>query len=86
MPDEETSPEKKFDVRVVISSLGNERRTISMGLCSEDKVKEIMASIDAAWGVVRVSQALRLTGVDGVMVFANLDNVAFIEVQVQDGN
>ena len=78
-PEEE---DLKKNVKVVISSLGNERRTVHLGECSIDEIKGIMGTIEAAFHVVRVSQSLLLTGTDGITVFANLDNIAFVEVQI----
>lgn len=78
----ETVEVKTYDVRVTISSLGNERRVVKFDDCDEDKVREIVRTINSAFEVIRKSQALTLVGTDGVSVFANLDNVAFIEVHV----
>lgn len=80
MADEEEV--KKFNVRLIISSMANERRTINMGECDEDTCKDIVSTVNTAFGVIRASQALMLTGSDGVVVFANLDNIAFVEVHI----
>jgi len=74
--------DEKYDVRVTISSLSNERRVINLGECDEEKVQEVIQIVQSAFGTVRASQALALTGSDGVATFANLDNVAFVEVHV----
>jgi hypothetical protein len=82
MSDSEETEEKKFRTRVTISSLGSERRTIELGEVTQDQVKEVIRTVSAAFETVRKSQALMLTGGDGVATFANLDNVAFVEVHV----
>lgn len=79
---QEENTSKKYHVRVTISSLGNERRVINLGECDEEKVQEVIQIVQSAFGTVRVSQALALTGSDGVATFANLDNIAFVEVHV----
>jgi len=78
----EVEEDKKYDVRVVISSLGSEKRTIRLGECSEEDIQKIVATVNAAFGTVRASQSLMLTDRDGIVVFANLDNIAFVEVNV----
>lgn len=74
--------EEKYNVRVVISSLGNERRTINLGERSKEEAQSVIRTVDACFEVIRRSRALMLTGEDGIVVFANLDNVAFVEVHV----
>jgi len=74
--------EKKFRVRVTISSLSNERRVINLGECSEEQLQSIVGTVQSAFGTIRSSQALTLTGSDGVATFANIDNIAFVEVHV----
>ena len=68
-------------VSVVISSLGNERRTISLGELDKEAIGKLIGAIDATFGTVR-SSALMLTDANGTVVFANLDNTAFVEVQI----
>lgn len=82
MSDEDPVELKKHNVRVIIASLGNERRTINFGEMDEDRVQEIIQAINNSFGTIRQSNALLLTGSDGVVIFANLDNVAFVEVHV----
>jgi hypothetical protein len=72
----------KFRVSVTISALGNERRTIPLGERTQEEIQSIIRVIDAAFATVRASHALTLTDSNGVVVFANLDNVAFVEVHV----
>lgn len=81
MGEQEEEP-KNYNVRVTISSLGNERRVINLGECAEEKVQEVIQIVQSAFGTVRASQALALTGADGIATFANLDNVAFVEVHI----
>lgn len=84
-PTNQENPEvetKKVSIRLTISSLGNERRTINLGECNEEQVREVISTVNSAFGTVRSSQALMLTGFDGTVTFANLDNVAFVEVHV----
>lgn len=69
-------------VSVVISSLGNERRTISLGELDKEAIGKLIGAIDATFGTVRSSGALMLTDANGTVVFANLDNTAFVEVQI----
>lgn len=73
---------KKYRVTVTISSLGNERRKIELGEFEEEGAKAVIANVDAAFGTIRSSGALTLTGMDGGITFANLDNVAFVEIQI----
>lgn len=80
--DEESTTPTTHDVRVVISSLGSERRTIKFDGMEDEKVQSLIQTVNSAFGTVRISKALLLTGSDGVVVFANLDNVAFVEVHV----
>lgn len=83
MADEETPVEvKKLQVTITISSLGNERRTIRMGAADQESVDAALNEIHAAFGIVRVNNALRLTDSTGLTTIANLDNIAFVEVQV----
>jgi hypothetical protein len=81
-PDEETE-DKRFRTQVTIGSLGNERRIIELGELDEKQFQEVIRTISLAFEVVRKSYALMLTGKDGVTTFANLDNVAFVEVHVR---
>lgn len=74
--------ENKSNVRVTISSLGNERRVINFGECDDEQVGKIIQTVQSALGTIRTSEALTLVGMDGVTTFANLDNVAFVEVHV----
>ncbi|HEY0771761.1 MAG TPA: hypothetical protein VGD31_15655 [Sphingobacteriaceae bacterium] len=76
--DEETT----HNVQVTISSLGNERRTIRFDSMTDEKIKVLIEEVRLSFGTVRVSNALLLSGSDGVVVFANLDNVAFVEVHI----
>lgn len=76
--DEETT----HKVQVTISSLGNERRTIRFDSMTDEKIKALIEEVRLSFGTVRVSNALLLSGSDGVVVFANLDNVAFVEVHI----
>lgn len=78
---EETKP-KKYNVRVTISSLGNERRVVNFGECDDEQIDKIVQTVQSAFGTIRSSEALTLAGTDGVSVFANLNNVAFVEVQI----
>lgn len=80
MSDEQV--ENKSNVRVTISSLGNERRVINFGECDDEQVGKIIQTVQSAFGTIRTSEALTLVGMDGVTTFANLDNVAFVEVHV----
>lgn len=73
---------QKFRTSITISSLGNERRVIQLGENDQDTIRGIIHSIDAAFGTVRNSQALTFTDSSGAVIFANLDNVAFVEVHV----
>jgi len=74
--------EEKHNVRVTISSLGNERRVVNFGECDDEQIDKIVQTVQVAFNVIRSSDALTLAGTDGVSVFANLNNVAFVEVQV----
>lgn len=74
--------EQKHNVRVTISSLSNERRTINFSEMDDDGVQQLVQTVNNAFGTVRASHALLLTGSDGAVVFANLDNVAFVEVHI----
>lgn len=78
-PEEET---KKYRVTVTITSLGNERRTLVYDSLESEEAQKIVQSVDAAFGVIRTSNALMLVDSSGVATFANLDNVAFIEVNI----
>lgn len=73
---------EKFRVSITISALGNERRVIPLGEHTQEGIQGIVRSIDGAFATVRGSHALTLTDSNGVVVFANLDNVAFVEVHV----
>ena len=79
---EDQEPEKTYETRVTISSLGNERRTIHLGQLTDSQVQETMQKVDMAFRVIRDSNALVLAGSDGQLVFAHLDNIAFIEVRI----
>ena len=74
--------EEKHNVRVTISSLGNERRVVNFGECDDEQIDKIVQTVQVAFNVIRSSDALTLAGTDGVSVFANLNNVDFVEVQV----
>ena len=84
MPEEDDEPVqlKKHEVRVIISSLGNERRNINFGEMDDDGIQRLIQTVSNSFATVRAGHALFLTGSDGVVVFANLDNVAFVEVQI----
>jgi hypothetical protein len=84
-PDEDAEEvkDKRFRTQVTIGSLGNERRIIELGELDEKQFQEVIRTISSAFEVVRKSYALMLTGKDGVTTFANLDNVAFVEVHVR---
>lgn len=83
MPEGDNTVElKKHNVRVVFSSLGNERRTINFQDMDEGRVQELIETVSRAFGVIRQSDALFITGSDGVVVFANIKNIAFVEVHV----
>lgn len=73
---------KKHRVTVTISSLGNERRTLVFNDMEEERARSIVQSIDAAFGVIRTSNSLMLVDSSGVATFANLDNIAFVEVNI----
>jgi len=77
--------EKKFDVRVVISSLGNERRVIAFNELTQEQSGKLINDTHSAFDTVRKSSALLLSGSDSQIVIVNLDNVLFVEVQVLDG-
>jgi hypothetical protein len=77
--------EKKFDVRVVISSLGNERRVIAFTGFTKEQCGKLVSDTHSAFDTVRKNSSLLLSGSDGQIVIANLDNATFIEVQVLDG-
>lgn len=79
MPEEE---ETKYQVRVTISSLGNESRSIKFGEMTDAEIQKLVQTVNTAFHTVRMSQSLQLVGSDGVVVFANLDNVAFVEVHI----
>lgn len=79
---EEHVEEQKYRVTVTITTLGNERRVIQLGEVTADGAQSIVRTIDAGFGVVRQSSALMLSDATGVVTYANLDNVAFIEVNV----
>lgn len=73
---------KKVNVRVTISSLGNERRVINFGECDEEQVEKIIQTVQSAFNKIRSNEALTLVGMDGLTTFANLDNIAFVEVHI----
>lgn len=73
--------EKKHRVRVVASS-GNDRRVVDFGEVTEAEAKTIAETVNSAFHVIRASEALSLTGIDGNIVFVNLRNTSFVEVQV----
>jgi hypothetical protein len=84
-PDEDAEEvkDKKFRTQVTIGSLGNERRIIELGELDQEQFQEVIRTVSSAFEVVRKSHALMLSGKDGVTTFANLDNVAFVEVHVR---
>lgn len=84
MLDSESVEPRKFRVQVSISSLSNERRTLQMGEFDQDGIQGVVRIIDAAFATVRNSSALSLTDRSGLVTFVNTNNVAFIEVTVQD--
>ena len=73
---------KEYDVLLVVSCLGNERRNISLGKCNIEQAKTVMATVSSSFETIRKSHCLMLTGADGTTFFVNLDNVAFIEVHL----
>ncbi|HJS82130.1 MAG TPA: hypothetical protein VJ742_04765 [Nitrososphaera sp.] len=79
---EEVEEGKKYDVRVIINSLSNERRNVLFKQQTEEEVQKIIAAVSDCFGVIRANSSLLLTGSDGLVVIANLDNVVFIEVQI----
>ena len=79
---EESKDDETFDVRIVISSLGNERRTVDFEKVTKDGLKALLQEIDNAFNVIRANHSLLLTGANGEIVYANLDNVVFVEVNV----
>jgi len=76
--------EKNFDVRVTISSLSNERRTIIFRDQTKEEAQGIVQTCSNAYNIIRSNSSLLLTGSDGVIVIANLDNTAFVEVQIAE--
>ena len=80
--DQEAVTSEKYRTRVIISSLGNERRTIELGELDQDHIQSAIRTVDAAFQTVRHSNSLMFTDKSGIVIFANLDNVAFVEVQV----
>lgn len=83
MSDEDEPVEtKKYNVQVIVSSLGNERRTISFNDVEQDQVKTIIQTAEAAFATLRTNESLLLTGSDGQIVLVNTKNVVFIEVRV----
>lgn len=80
MPDD--NEPVKHNVRVIVSSLGSERRNIVFKDMDEKRIQDLIQTVNNAFGVIRQSDALLLTGSDGQIVFANLDNVAFVEVHI----
>lgn len=83
-PMSESTEEKKYNVRLVVSCLGNERRTINFQELSKEETQKMVETVTAAFDYVRTSTALFLTGSDGQMTWVNLENVVIIEVQVVD--
>lgn len=81
MPESESSS-PTHEVRIIVSSLGNERRTVVFQDQTTEEAQRIVNTINASFGTIRTNEALLLTGSDGQAVFVNLSNVAFIEVQV----
>ena len=82
MPEETETETETYDVRVIISSLGSERRNIQFKDMTKDQSQELIQTVNSAFDTVRRGSSLLLTGSDGIVVFANLDNVVFIEVQI----
>ena len=82
MPEPKTDPEEKHDVRVIVSSLGNERRNVLFKDQNTEEAQKIVGIVSAAFGTIRTNEALLLTGSDGQILFAHLSNVVFVEVQV----
>jgi len=82
MSDQEQEVVQKFDVRVTISSLGNERRVISFRGQTQEDAQGIVQTCSNAYNVIRINDSLLLTGSDGMIVIVNLSNTAFIEVQI----
>jgi hypothetical protein len=78
----EVEEEQKFDVRVVISSLGNERRIITFNGLTKEQCAKLVSDTHSAFDTVRKNSSLLLSGSDGEIVIANLDNVSFVEVHV----
>lgn len=80
----ESDPEKRYTVRITISSLGNERRNVSLTDLSKEKIEQLLDTLSAGFNTVRTNSSLLLTDADGQVVLANLDNVVFIEVQFSE--
>lgn len=74
--------EETHEVRVVISSLGNERRTLVFKDQTTEETQKIIGTVSGSFGTIRTNEALLLTGSDGQILFAHLNNVVFVEVQV----
>lgn len=79
--EEEKEPQKR-NVQIVVSSLGNERRAVHYRDLTDEQIKEVVRTIEVSFGALRSNDSLLLTGSDGLIVFINLENVAFIEVRV----
>jgi site-specific recombinase XerD len=80
----ESEEEKKYTAKVIVSSLGNERRTILFNEMAKEEIQKLIQTVTASFDYVRTNTALFLTGSDGQMIWVNLENVALIEVQVVD--
>jgi len=85
MSEQLENTEKKFNVRVIISSLSNERRNVIFDGLTQEQCAKIVSDTNSAFDTVRKNSSLLLSGTDGDIVIVNLDNVLFIEVQVLDG-
>ena len=79
---EEDKEKVKHDVRLTISSLGNERRTILYKEQTDEEVRRMLETVSGAFGTIRTNESLLLTGSDGQIVIAHLKNVVFVEVHV----
>lgn len=80
--EDEVVETKKFRVTVTISSLGNERRTLVFNEQEQEAAQGIIRNVSEAFNVIRTNNSLMLVDSSGVATFANLDNVAFVEVNV----
>lgn len=79
---EESKEEVLHPVKVVVNFLSRERKTIELGDLNEGQVKTVVGTVNSAFEVIHKSEALGLTGKDGIAVFVHLRNVEFIEVYV----